>query len=135
MHAPKMSYPTARTPRRLAPRRRGVSMLVAGALSTLGLAPLTALPAAAQPLAEAGPVDILHGYPMWFADAGLAGDPDVAPVRLELCLDQVDPFCQLVDPLPDATQPASVPENFAEEAFWWPARRPSTPPQAPAPCW
>ena len=56
---------------------------------------------------------------MWFEDAGLAGDPDVEPVRLELCLDQVDPFCQLVDPLPDATQPASVPENFAEEAFWW----------------
>ena len=93
--------------------------VLAGALSLVGLVPL-ASPAAAESMAraEVGPGDNAHGYPMWFGDQGLPED-GVEPVRLELCLDQVDQLCPLVDSLPNPSQPASVPENFTEEAFWW----------------
>ncbi|EMY34885.1 FG-GAP repeat-containing protein [Arthrobacter crystallopoietes BAB-32] len=57
-----------------------------------------------------------HGFPMWLEDNGWEGQE---PVRLELCLD--DPLCPIVDVLPDPTQPASFPNNFPGEAFWWAA--------------
>ena len=88
----------------------------------VGLTPLALTPSASAAdlsLAQrVGPTDQRHGYAMWFGDKGLASQ-GLDPVRLELCLDLEDPLCPLVDPLPDPDAPASVPENFTDEAFWW----------------
>ncbi|WP_262106714.1 chitobiase/beta-hexosaminidase C-terminal domain-containing protein [Arthrobacter sp. Marseille-P9274] len=66
-------------------------------------------------LKAVGPVGD-HGFPQWLEDNGWEGQD---PVRLELCLD--DPLCPIVDVLPDPAQPASFPDNFPGEAFWWAA--------------
>ncbi|MDP9694922.1 UNVERIFIED_ORG: hypothetical protein J2X79_002490 [Arthrobacter globiformis] len=64
-------------------------------------------------LSEVGPLGE-HGFPLWLKDNGGEGQD---PVQLDLCLD--DPLCPVVDVLPDPAQPASWPDNFPGEAFWF----------------
>ncbi|MFC7847184.1 chitobiase/beta-hexosaminidase C-terminal domain-containing protein [Arthrobacter sp. NPDC057388] len=64
-------------------------------------------------LSEVGPAGD-HGFPLWLKDNGWEGQE---PVQLDLCLD--DPLCPVVDVLPDPAQPASFPDNFPGEAFWF----------------
>ncbi len=90
------------------------------ALSGITLVAL-APPASADPLTEVSPVDNANGFPFWFGDGG---DPSrgLAPVRLELCLDdEQDPLCPVVGDRPTPGQPLSIPENFPDESFWWSA--------------
>lgn len=64
-----------------------------------------------QPARQAGPVDLRHGFPLWYEDE--------AGARLTLCLDATG-LC--ISEPPDPTQPPSVTDaslNFPEEAFWW----------------
>ncbi|NUS51056.1 MAG: chitobiase/beta-hexosaminidase C-terminal domain-containing protein [Nocardioidaceae bacterium] len=69
-------------------------------------------------LGSVSPVDSSTGYPFWFGDKGdTASGSD--PVRLELCLD--DPLCPVVGDKPDPSAPASLPDNFPDESFWWSA--------------
>lgn len=63
-----------------------------------------------QRLAFAGPVDPVHGFPMWFEDA--------SGLRLELVLDP-DPFAPAIGELPDPAQPLQFPDNFPDEAFYF----------------
>lgn len=105
--------------------RRNARRIFIGAASAALLAPVLAVPAGAETISEptpqnglavTGPVDPVHGYPQWYEDKG---DPanGLAPVRLELCLD--DPLCLAVAETPDPGQPVSFPDNFPGEAFWW----------------
>jgi len=89
-------------------------------MSGVGVVAL-AVPATAASLTEVGPVDNATGYPFWFGDGGDA-QQGVAPVRLELCLDdEQDPLCSVVGDRPSPGQPLSIPENFPDESFWWSA--------------
>ena len=59
-----------------------------------------------------GPVTEASGwFPEWYEDA--------AGMRLALCVD--GPYCMatMEAPLPHPDEPASFPDNFPEEAFWW----------------
>jgi hypothetical protein len=105
--------------------QRNTRRFLIGAASAALLAPVLAVPAGAETISEptpqgglafAGPVDPVHGFPQWYEDKG---DParGLAPVRLELCLD--DPLCLAVAETPDPAQPVSFPGNFPGEAFWW----------------
>lgn len=67
----------------------------------------------AAPRREVGPIDIRHGFPLWYQDE--------AALRLGLCLD-ANGLC--FEPLPDPAQPPSVTDesvNFPAETFWWAA--------------
>lgn len=79
---------------------------VAGALLAAALSPLGAVPAHAE-TAGMGPVDPANGFPTWFSDG---------TVRLQFCY-QAGQGC-LSEP-PDPGAPASYPDNFPEEAFWF----------------
>ncbi|MFP3461781.1 FG-GAP-like repeat-containing protein [Arthrobacter globiformis] len=79
---------------------------VAGALLAAALSPLGALPAHAE-TAGMGPVDPANGFPTWFSDG---------TVRLQFCY-QAGQGC-LTEP-PDPSAPASYPDNFPDEAFWF----------------
>ncbi|HKS00124.1 MAG TPA: FG-GAP-like repeat-containing protein [Arthrobacter sp.] len=79
---------------------------VAGALLAAALSPLGAVPAHAE-TAGMGPVDPANGFPTWFSDG---------TVRLQFCY-QAGQGC-LSEP-PDPSAPASYPDNFPEEAFWY----------------
>ena len=57
-----------------------------------------------------GPVSPTTGFPVWYEDSN--------GLRLELCLD-ANGLC--LESPPDPTRPASVPDNFTAEAFWWSA--------------
>lgn len=76
-------------------------------------------------LQKVGAISPVHGFPVWFQDAG--------GLALQLCLDQNNPFCVLTPPfdpavaptppgpLPITTAPGAVlsATNFPEEAFWY----------------
>ncbi|MFE4833153.1 FG-GAP-like repeat-containing protein [Arthrobacter sp. NPDC056691] len=79
---------------------------VAGALLAAALSPIGAVPAHAE-TAGMGPVDPANGFPTWFSDG---------TVRLQFCY-QGGQGC-LSEP-PDPSAPASYPDNFPEEAFWF----------------
>ena len=81
---------------------------VAAALLAAALSPLGAVPANAE-TAGMGPVDPANGFPTWYSDG---------TVRLQLCY-QAGQGC-LVEP-PDPNAPASYPDNFPDEAFWFAA--------------
>src|SRR3954454_11288105 len=55
-----------------------------------------------------GPADPDHGFPAWYDDGNGA--------KLALCLDG-PPLC--LAGVPNPAEPASVPDNFEEEAFYW----------------
>ncbi|WP_461186602.1 Ig-like domain-containing protein [Arthrobacter sp. Z4-13] len=94
-------------PRRLG-ARAGLASAAAGALLAAALSPLAAAPAIAS-TAGVGPVDPSNGFPSWFSDG---------TVRLQLCY-MADAGC-LSEP-PNIGAPASYPDNFPEEAFWFAA--------------
>jgi Bacterial Ig-like domain/FG-GAP-like repeat len=79
---------------------------VAGALLAAALSPIGAVPAQAE-TAGMGPVDPANGFPTWFSDGN---------VRLQFCY-QAGQGC-LSEP-PDPSAPASYPDNFPDEAFWF----------------
>jgi len=90
-------------------KRRGTfASVAAGALLTAALSPLAAVPASAA-AAGVGPVDPSNGFPTWFSDG---------TVKLQLCY-MAGAGC-LSEP-PDPAAPASYPDNFPEEAFWFAA--------------
>ncbi|MDQ0862865.1 Ig-like domain-containing protein [Arthrobacter globiformis] len=86
--------------------RGGLASVAAGALLTAALSPLAAVPASAA-AAGVGPVDPSNGFPSWFSDG---------TVKLQLCY-MAGAGC-LSEP-PDPAAPASYPDNFPEEAFWF----------------
>ncbi|MBT2553127.1 VCBS repeat-containing protein [Arthrobacter sp. ISL-5] len=80
--------------------------VAAGALLAAALAPLGAVPAGAE-TAGMGPVDPDNGFPTWYSDG---------TVKLQLCY-MANSGC-LTEP-PDPNSPASYPDNFPDEAFWF----------------
>ncbi|MDQ1666965.1 MAG: hypothetical protein QOH75_2996 [Actinomycetota bacterium] len=69
-------------------------------------------------LVNHGPVDPGTGWPTWYQDRTTTGENGVETTRLELCID--DPvLCPVVGALPDPAAPASLPDNWPDEAFWW----------------
>ena len=87
---------------------RRLAAVVSGALLAASLAPLAAVPGSAA-TAGMGPVDQANGFPTWYSDG---------TVRLKLCY-EAGQGC-LVEP-PDPDSPASYPDNFPDEAFWFAA--------------
>lgn len=109
---------TPRLPHRL--RRpalvAAVVAVVAGAATTALAVPVAPTDADGTPktrtgrLTEAGPL-AEHGFPAWYRDSN--------GLRLEACVDLVDPLCQTLPdeiPIPDA--PVSYPDNFPGEFFY-----------------
>ena len=86
--------------------RRLLASVATGALLAAALVPIMAAPANAA-LAGMGAVDPQTGYPTWYSDG---------TVKLQFCY-MAGAGC-LSEP-PDATAPASYPDNFPEEAFWF----------------
>ncbi len=66
--------------------------------------------ASAQGVVAVGPVSPAHGFPLWYEDSN--------GLRLDLCLDN-NGLC--LETLPNPAAPASIPDNFPDEAFWWAA--------------
>ncbi|MDQ0868318.1 hypothetical protein QFZ70_000791 [Arthrobacter sp. V1I9] len=97
---------TARQPMTTTARR--LAAVVSGALLAASLAPLAALPGSAA-TAGMGPVDPTNGFPTWYSDGN---------VRLQLCY-EAGKGCLVEPPNPDL--PASYPDNFPDEAFWFAA--------------
>ena len=62
-------------------------------------------------LAAAGPIDPLHGFPLWFEDA--------IGTRLELGLDPDDPLMPAIGELPSPGAQLQFPDNFPDEAFYF----------------
>jgi hypothetical protein len=92
---------------------RAVRRLAVAAALALGLA-LPATAGASDGIGSHGPVTEAYGwFPEWYEDS--------AGTRLELCLE--GPYCMasIEAPLPHPDQPASFPDNFPDEAFWWAA--------------
>lgn len=87
---------------------RRLAAVVSGALLAASLAPLAALPGSAA-TAGMGPVDETNGFPTWYSDG---------TVRLQLCY-EAGKGCLVEPPNPDL--PASYPDNFPDEAFWFAA--------------
>jgi hypothetical protein len=87
---------------------RRLAAVVSGALLAAALAPLAALPGSAA-TAGVGPVDEANGFPTWYSDG---------TVRLQLCY-EAGKGCLSEPPNPEA--PASYPDNFPDEAFWFAA--------------
>lgn len=61
-------------------------------------------------LSSAGPLDPLHGFPLWFADG--------SDLRLELVLEP-DPLAPAVGDRPQPQLPLRFPDNFPDEAFYF----------------
>src|SRR5919112_569532 len=102
-----MPHPS-RAPRSSAARRiRRTFAVVAGAVSAATLA--LSAPALAG-VGTFGPIDPDHGFPPWYDDGNGA--------KLALCLDG-PPMC--LAGVPNPAEPAAVPGNFEDEAFWWSA--------------
>lgn len=106
--------------------RRVAAFTAAGAVCLPLLVAPSAATAVTSPggegLAAVGPVDNANGYPFWYQDKGIGlGDADatndVAPLRLELCLEVL--LCGAE--IPNAAVPISFPENYPDEGFWWAA--------------
>src|SRR5262245_20618134 len=100
-------------------RRTGVAVIAA----TLGLGAVTALAGDPPPahfngtvgLDVVGPIDASPsggGFPIYYKDTN--------GLRLELCLDQNDPFC-IAGNRPDPQAAVTFPDNFPDEAFWFAA--------------
>jgi hypothetical protein len=88
------------------PRSRRASIVVAS-LALLGLSAIGVGSASAD-LQSLGPISNATGFPTTATDRNGRS--------LQLCLDSAT-LCLSTLPNPDA--PASVPENFPDEAFWW----------------
>jgi hypothetical protein len=89
--------------------QRSFRRLASGTAVTLlaaALGPLMAVPAQAA-VAGMSPVDPQNGFPTWFSDG---------TVKLQFCY-IAGAGCLAEPPNPDA--PASYPDNFPEEAFWF----------------
>ncbi|MHA7155982.1 hypothetical protein [Arthrobacter sp. TMN-50] len=86
--------------------RRWLAAALSSALLVAALSPLAASPALAA-TAGMSPVDPQNGFPTWYSDG---------TVKLQFCY-MAGAGC-LSEP-PDATSPASYPDNFPEEAFWF----------------
>ncbi len=82
--------------------REGTFLIVAIVFSTLFSYPVFAS------LKAVGPLDATTGFPLWYQDAN--------NVAIELCLDN-NGLCLLELPNPGA--PASFPDNFGDEVFYW----------------
>jgi hypothetical protein len=75
-------------------------------------------------LARVGPVSGVHGFPLWYRDAG--------GVRLELGLDRADPNLPAIGDPPPAPVPG-FPADFPDEAFYFLAEARMTTGGGPAP--
>jgi Abnormal spindle-like microcephaly-assoc'd, ASPM-SPD-2-Hydin len=93
---------------RTSARRARRSIAVAAGAVTAAMLALSA-PALAG-VGTFGPVDPDHGFPTWYDD-GNGG-------KVALCLDG-PPMC--LAGVPNSSNPAAVPDNFEDEAFWWTA--------------
>ncbi|HEX2248552.1 MAG TPA: Ig-like domain-containing protein, partial [Arthrobacter sp.] len=89
-------------------RRSVFASLAAAVTLAAALVPLAVVPASAD-VAAVGPVDQQTGFPMWYSDGS---------VKLQLCY-MANSGC-LAEP-PNLAAPASYPDNFPEEAFWFAA--------------
>ena len=89
-------------------RLRWLSSVAVGTLLAAALAPLAIVPAQAA-LAGVSPVDAQTGFPAWYSDG---------TVKLQLCY-MAGSGCLSEPPNPGA--PASYPDNFPDEAFWFQA--------------
>ncbi|WP_336711208.1 Ig-like domain-containing protein [Arthrobacter sp. USHLN218] len=87
---------------------RLVPSIAAAAMLAAALGPMGAVPASAD-VAAVGPVDAQNGFPTWYSDGS---------VKLQLCY-MAGAGC-LAEP-PNPAAPASYPDNFPEEAFWFAA--------------
>jgi hypothetical protein len=94
-------------PHRNPAKKKIATTLTAAALLAAAFAPLSIAPAHAE-LPGAGPVDPTNGYPLWYSDG---------TVRLQFCY-TAELGCLSTQPNPG---PASYPDNFPEEAFWFAA--------------
>ncbi|HEX2246559.1 MAG TPA: Ig-like domain-containing protein, partial [Arthrobacter sp.] len=86
-------------------RKRIVTSLTAAAMLAAAFTPLAAMPAHAE-LAGRGDVDPQHGYPTWYSDG---------TVKLKYCYTAEDGCVST----PPNSGPASYPDNFPDEAFWF----------------
>src|SRR3954447_4271622 len=105
MRSSRHPAPSVSRRRRLLPRIAAAA--VAGVLAGT-LAPGVTLPARAA-VAGMSAVDPQNGFPTWYSDG---------TVKLQLCY-MAGAGCLSEPPNPDA--PASYPNNFPEEAFWFQA--------------
>ena len=94
-------------PHRHPAKKKVVTTVAAASLLAAAFAPLSIAPAHAE-LPPAGPVDPANGYPLWYSDG---------TVRLQFCY-TAELGCLSTQPNPG---PASYPDNFPEEAFWFAA--------------
>ncbi|WP_052510752.1 VCBS repeat-containing protein [Crystallibacter crystallopoietes] len=94
-------------PNRRRPFKRLATTATAAAVLAAAFAPLSIAPAQAE-LPGAGPIDPANGYPMWYSDG---------TVRLQFCY-TAELGCLSTPP---NAGPASYPDNFPDEAFWYAA--------------
>jgi hypothetical protein len=92
------------------PRRRGIrSPLIAGAAAALAAMTVATAPQAQAVLSDVSPdVDVIHGFPNWYSDSD--------GTKLQLCVES--DYCLGGSNLPDPEAPASLEENFPDEAFY-----------------
>ena len=92
-------------PHRNPAKKKIATTITAAALLAAAFAPLSIAPAHAE-LPGAGPVDPANGYPLWYSDG---------TVRLQFCY-TAELGCLATPP---NAGPASYPDNFPDEAFWY----------------
>src|SRR3954453_7308817 len=92
--------------------KRSMAVVLTAAMAALALPAVAGSAEAVVPAAVSPAIDPDIGFPPWYQDTN--------GTRLQLCIDPADP-CLAGSTAPDGTQPASVPSNFPEEAFYYAA--------------
>src|SRR4051812_42672246 len=89
--------------------KKSVSVLALLAMVAIVFSAVAArLGAQAPSLRAVGPIDPNTGFPTWYQDA--------TGFRLEPCIDTSG---NCLTTLPDQAEPAAVPDNYPDEAFYW----------------
>lgn len=94
--------------RRIHQPKKVTASVLASVMLVAALAPLAASPGRAA-TAGTGPISTLHGYPEWYDDG---------TIKLALCY-EAGRGCLSEPPNPEL--PASYPDNFPDESFWFQA--------------